>query len=152
MIDLQGVKFWLNTPPANTDNGAMTSYACDTKGFDYATVIIALGATDIAMTALKLQESDDNSAYSDVAGTIFGTSTLPAIDGGTVSTLPTATDDEGMFAIFVNLKGRKRYLKVVANAGDGIVGTQACIITILSRAERSARTMDDRYLLGNLIV
>ena len=39
-----------------------TGQSIDCLGFDYCEIVAMLGATDIAMTALKVQESDDDSS------------------------------------------------------------------------------------------
>jgi len=136
---LQECKYVNAIPPAAAlDNTSATTNSVKVAGFAKAAFIIALGATDIAVTALKVQESDDDSSYSDVTGAIFGTSTNSA---GSTSSLPTATSDNNLYAIFVNLQGRKKYLKLVATFGDGSVGgyiQATCILgggsTLLSAA------------------
>ena len=62
-------------PAAILDNTSATAVVIDTLGFDYMELPFCLGATDIAMTALYLQESDDNSTWANVSGTVFGTAT-----------------------------------------------------------------------------
>ena len=111
-------------PAAIIDNASATTAVVDTLGWDYAVFDIQLGATDIALTALKLQESDalngsDLDSGADVSGTVFGTSVN---DTGSASTLPSATDDNKLYAFFVDLRGRKRYLDLVATVGDGSSG------------------------------
>lgn len=152
MIDLQSTKLWLATPPELKDNAAFTSYALNTSGYDYVRYIIAVGAIDIDMVTLKLQESDDNITYTDVPGSIFGTSTVPAIDLGGVAALPSIASADSLFSIFVNLKGRKKWLQIVATGGNGAVGTYMCVIAELSRAEHSPRTAAERGLQAQLIV
>jgi hypothetical protein len=94
--------------------------------------VCLVGATDIAMAALKLQTSDTDSSYADLTGAIFGTSTN--IDGST-SALPTATDDNKVFVIEVDLRGKKRYFDLVATAGNGTAGTYFSAVAVLSRGE-----------------
>jgi len=75
MNQLQNTKLVSITPPAAiVDNASYTTASIDTQGWDYLQVVVYLGATDIAMTALKLQESDTDGSYSDVTGLVFGTS------------------------------------------------------------------------------
>ncbi|HXG66982.1 MAG TPA: hypothetical protein VNO70_17905 [Blastocatellia bacterium] len=145
MIDMQSVKFVSVTPPeAIRDNSSWATAEIDTKGFDYATILVYLGATDIAMAALKLQESDTSgSGFADVSGADFSVS--PA-------TLPSATDDNKLFAIFVDLTKRKRYLDLVMTAGDGATGTFAVALAILSRAEEAPNSASERGLSQQLIV
>lgn len=110
------------TPPAAiVDNAAFTTAEIDTLGFSYAIVNVYFGAMDIAMTALKVQESDTSgSGFADVTGLVFGTSTN---DAGSTSSLPSATSDNTIFSFFIDLRGRKRYLDVSATGGDGTLGT-----------------------------
>lgn len=133
MTPMQNIKLLSITPPAAIiDNASATTASVDTKGWDYLTVICYLGATDIAMTALKLQTSDTDSSYADLTGAIFGTSTN--IDGST-STLPAATDDNKFFVFQVDLRGKKRYFDLVATIGNGTTGTYFTALAILSKGE-----------------
>ena len=134
MNPAQHDKFVSITPPAAiVDNASYTTATIDTAGFAYLRVLVYLGATDIAMTALKLQESDDSgmSGAADITGLVYGTSASIA---GTTSALPTATDDNKCFAFEVDLRGRKRYIDLVATAGDGSTGTFLTAFALLSRA------------------
>lgn len=139
MIHLQGVKIVPVTPPgAILDNTSPTTNVIDTAGFDHCLIVVQLGALDIAMTALKVQESDVAASGTaltsgaDVPGLVYGTDKNIA---GSVSALPVATDDNKFFGFDVDLRARKRYLDVVATVGDGAAGTFLNIFAILSRAE-----------------
>ena len=149
MNKLQTVKMLNIVPPAAiVDNASFTTTEIDTAGYDYATVVCSLGASDIAMTALKMQESDaSGSGFADITGHVYGTST--DIDGST-SALPTATDDNGVFTFELDLKGRKRYLDLVATAGDGAAGTYMSALVILSKADEVPTTVSARGLTGAL--
>lgn len=138
MIPEQNNKYLIVTSPAAiVDNGSYTTNSIDTKGWDYLTVICTVGATDIAMAALKLGQSDTDSSYTDVTGLVFGTSTN--IDGST-SALPSATDDNKLFVFEVDLRGKKRYFDLTATAGNGTAGTYFSAVAILSRGEISPIT------------
>ena len=139
MIHAQNVKYVSITPPAAiVDDGSYTTAEVDTIGFDYATVVVYLGASDIAMTALAVTESDSSgSGHGNVTGLVYGTSTNVA---GSTSSLPSATDDNKFFLFEIDLRGRKRYLDLTATAGDGSAGTFATMLAILSRAEESPGT------------
>lgn len=128
MIHEQAVKYFLVTPPAAIlDDASAATAEIDTKGFDYLTVVHQIGATDIAMAALKLQESDETgTGFADIAESVFGGTDLPA--------LPSATNDNKLFVHFVKLNGRKRFIEVVATAGNGTAGTYYGCLAILSRA------------------
>ena len=140
MIAAQTTKFVNVTPPAAiVDNADFVTAVIDTAGFSHATIVAYIGATDIAMTALKVQESDDSgmSGPVDVTGLVMGTSNNIE---GSASVLP-SDDDDNTFQVFeVDLRGRKRYLDVVATAGNGAAGTFCAIFAILSRAEEVPAT------------
>lgn len=143
MNALQNVKVVNVTPPAAIkDAASFATTSIDTAGFGKLAVYFSLGATDIAMTALKLQEADDDSSYGDITGCVYGASGAPA--------LPTADDDNKVFGFFVNLAGRKRYIDLVATAGDGAAGTFGTCIAVLYNGE-GINTATERGLAANLI-
>jgi hypothetical protein len=143
MNALQNVKVVNVTPPAAiVDNASFTTNSIDTAGFGKLAVYFSLGATDIAMTALKLQESDVDSSYADITGCVYGATGAPA--------LPTANDDNKVFGFFVNLAGRKRYIDVVATAGDGSTGTFGSCIAVLYNGE-GINDATERGLAANII-
>lgn len=141
MITGQASKFVSITPPAAIiDNASATTASVDTKGFDYAVISVYFGAMDIAVTAMKLQESDDDSTYADITGATFAGS------------YPSATDDNKCFRFFVDLRGRKRYLDLVLTLGDGAAGTYVTAWAELSRAEQAPYDATTRGLGGQVIV
>ena len=129
-------------PAAIVDNAAYTTVQIDTLGFEYCEIIVAIGASDIAMVALKVQESDtDGSNFTDVTGLVYGTSVNTA---GATSTLPTDGSDGTLFKFEIDLRGRKRYLDLVATAGDGSTGTFASATARLSRAKNAPDTATEQ--------
>jgi hypothetical protein len=147
MNNLQNVKVVNVTPPAAIkDNASFATTTIDTLGFNKVAIYFALGATDIAMTALKVQESDDSgmSAAADITGAVYGATGAPA--------LPTADDDNKVFGFFIDLKGRKRYLDVVATAGDGSTGTFGACTAHLYNPLTTEDNATQRGLAANLIV
>lgn len=146
MFNLQNCKFVNVTPPAAiVDNAAFTTAIVDTRGFREVLFLVTLGALDIAVAAMKLQESDDSgmSGAVDIAGADF--SVLPL-------TLPSATDDNKLYGIFVDMRGRKRYLDLSLTGGDGATGTFATVLAVLSRAEETPNTAAERGLAQQAIV
>lgn len=137
-------------PAARVNNNSFTAATIDTAGFNTLLVDVQLGATDIAMTALKLQESDDSgmSNPTDIAGCVYGTSTNP--DTGTTSALPSASDSNKLFQFYVPLKGRKRYIKLVATAGNGTAGTFLSASAKLGDALAVPNTATTRGAAANL--
>jgi hypothetical protein len=143
MIALQNTKFVSVTPPgAILDNAVATTAEIDTAGWDYCTIVVYLGATDIAMDELTVTESDTSgSGHAAVTGLVFGTSAN--IDGST-SALPSATDDNTFQVFEIDLRGRKRYLDVTADVGNGTLGTYITILAILSRGSETGVTIAER--------
>lgn len=125
-------------PAAIVDNATATATAIDCKDARYAEIVLQLGATDIAMTALKLQECDTSGGtYADVAGATFS----GGLDiDGTALALPSATDDNQTAVFQVNLDNRKRYLKVVATFGDGTAGGYIAGVARLSELRSTPET------------
>ena len=136
----------ITAPAAKVKNASFTTLAVDTLGFSKLAIYAILGDTDIAMTALKLQESDDSgmSGATDITGSIYGATGAPA--------LPTATDDNKIFAFFVDLKGRKRYIDLVATAGNGSTGTFLCATYELGVGNETTDTAAERGLAANVII
>lgn len=111
-------------PDAIHDNTSLTILSpgyTDTFGLNHITYILQLGATDIALAALKLTECDTTGGtYTDVTGADFSVSPL---------TLPAATDDNKVYGIFCPINGlRKRYQKLVVTFGDGTVGGFGAVV------------------------
>lgn len=145
MKQIQDSKLVLVTPPgALIDNAVLVTASIDTKGFDQVDIYVIVGATDIGLTTLKVQESDTDANYVDVAGLIYGTS-------GT-STLPGALADNTALAFHIDMLGRKRFLDVSAVGGDGTTGSYVTIFAVLSRAKESPSTAAKRGLAQELSV
>lgn len=121
-------------PAAILDDASATAAEIDTIGANYAEVVVQLGATDIAMTALKLQHGDTSGgSFVDVTGATF--------DGGlntegTALALPSGTDDGQTCVFQVNLDATKRFLKVVATFGDGTSGGFVAAMARLSNVDQ----------------
>jgi hypothetical protein len=141
-MNRQDVKYVSITPPAViSDNATLTTAEIDTLGWDHMTIVLYEGATDIAMTALAVTESDTaGSGHANITGLVWGTSTN--IDG-TTSALPSATDDNLFQIAQIDLRGRKRYIDVTATTGDGAAGSYVTILGILTKAEVSPISMSE---------
>jgi len=80
---------------------------------------------------VKLQESDDNSTWVDITGAAF--------------TAPTDTDDNKMWACFVEKSGaRQRYVRVVSD--PGAAATLFAAVIILECLEQSPNTATEAGL------
>jgi hypothetical protein len=125
-------------PAAIIDNNSATADVIDTRGYDYATVIVQLGATDIALTALKLQASSTSGGvYADITGATFaGGSGL----GGATLALPSATDDGQTCVFQVDLRAKEPFLKLVVTFGDGTSGGFVAAVAVLTRGKIAPTT------------
>lgn len=133
MNPLQQCKFVSAIKPgALLDNNTATADVIDTRGFDYCTIVVQLGATDIAMTALKVQScATSGGSYADITGATFnGGEGL----GGATLALPSATDDGQTCVFQIDTKAKDPFFKVVATFGDGTTGGYVAASAILSRA------------------
>lgn len=119
----------VTSPVAIVDNASWTTNEIDTIGFRFCSIYVMLGALDIAIAALKVQESNTSgSGMADITETVFGGTGNPA--------LPGATADNNIYAIHIDLRGRKRYLDLVLTGGDGAAGSFATAWAVLSRGEQ----------------
>lgn len=129
-------------PGAIIDDAAITGQVIDTLGFNYCTIVFQMGATDIAMSALKLTEcASSGGSYDDVSGAVFGTSENIA---GTTSALPTATDDNNLFILEIDCRKRQRYLKPAGTFGNGTSGGFLAATAFLSQGSISPVTAAER--------
>lgn len=129
-------------PQARLNNASFSAASVDRKDFDYATLEVTLGATDIGLTTFKLQEADDNSTWTDVPNGDFSIS----------GTLPASTNSNTLWAWDINLTGRKRYLRPVITVGAGSAGAYLTAKFKLFRAEQEPYNAASRNLAGVLEV
>lgn len=135
----------LISPAAIVDDASWTTNEIDTLGYDYLKIHFFIGASDIAVAALAVTESDTSgSGHANVTGLVASGTTG---DGR----LPTATDDDKIFSMFIDLRGRKRYIDVTATAGDGTAGTFAAGLYELCRAKETPTTAAEQGLGGRMI-
>lgn len=145
----------VTSPAAIVDNASLSCLVVDTLGFRFARYVVWLGATDIALTACKIQEADattDTTTLTsgvDITGAIYGTSVN---DAGSTSSLPSATDDNKFFTFEIDLRGRKRYLNPVITVGDGTAGAFAAVWCELHRGENTPTTAAQKGVAQNLRV
>lgn len=94
--------------PTSTTNGATTTGTFDTLGYDYAVIDVCSTTSNAAtnnFSVLTLAEGDTTSSYSAVS------------TGDTDFTIPAAddTDPQVVAQMRVDLRGRKRHLKLSAS-------------------------------------
>ena len=89
-----------------TTDGSDAGFEIDTNNASYLVVqVFGSGGADVAFTNCKLQESDaSGSGQTDISGATASITT------------PASGEDEAYF--FVDLRGRKRYITVVADPGE----------------------------------
>lgn len=111
--------------PAAVGTSAVT-LTIDTLGYDYASVSVlrASNASTVFASVLKVEESDDNSSYSNVSGLV----------GGTDFTIPVVSDTASVAVVKldVDTKAKKRYLKVTATPA---VSVNTVVTARLSRGD-----------------
>ena len=131
MDPLQNTKNAILVAPQTIGTTAVSGYV-DTFGYDRLSVYY-IGATAVStdtITALKLQEGDTTSAFTDISGAVGGTDfTIPAPN--------TSTPDIVAFHVNLN-KPRKRYVNI-SITGDATVRTTA-VTGVLSRGTVSPTT------------
>lgn len=133
----------VTSPAAIVDDAAFTTNTIDTLGFAQLTIIVMLGALDIALAAFKVREGDasDMSDAADITGADFSVS--PA-------TLPAATADNNLYAVHIDLRGRKRYIDLSLTGGNGTSGTYAAAIAQLSNPQTYPSSAADRGFAAEL--
>lgn len=126
------------SPAAILDNTSATATVIDARDYDYCTIVVQLGATDIAITALKVQTaSTSGGSYTDLTGATFSGGTSP---DGTTLALPSATDDNQTCVFQIDMRGKNPFLQVVATFGDGTVGGFIAAVAILTKAHVAPST------------
>jgi len=135
MINFLDQKILGITPPAAiVNNASFTTAEVDSVQngvkYDWASVYVYLGATDVAVTSCKIQESDiSGSGFVDITGA-----------NGPASLSPTATDDNKFFVFHIDMRKRKRYLDLVLTIGSGSTGGFVTAFAILSRSKEVPST------------
>lgn len=125
------------TLPA-TGSSAVT-LVVDTLGVDYAsfTVLRGSNASTVFASVLKVEESDDNASYSNVAGYVGGTDfSIPAVAD---------TSATSVVKLDVSTVARKRYLKVTATPA---VSVPVAITGRLSRMQEAPASASEVGVIG----
>lgn len=137
MIHSQNDKV-VGSVPAAVGTSAVT-LTIDTLGYDHAsvTVLRASNASTVFASVLKVEESDDNSTYSNVSGLVGGTDfTIPAVSD---------TASAAIVKLDVDTKAKKRYLKVTATPA---VSVNTVVTARLSRGEVAPATASEAGCIG----
>lgn len=111
------LKFVNMLSPLLRDNQVISA-VFDRDGSDakFLYIVLMVGATDIATTGVKIQDSANNSDWNDL---YTGTSL-------------TATDDNKLSIFQVSLEGKERYVRLTATNADGTLGANMAVLGILT--------------------
>jgi hypothetical protein len=124
-------------PPETDATNASHTFSFDTKGFEAANILVGMNthATNkAALTACKITEGDTTTAYSAIVAFTGGTATSSSV--GFVIPNAVKMGGGGVMEFQVDLKARKRYLKVTLTPGDA-TANETYAIARLSRAHES---------------
>jgi hypothetical protein len=119
----QDNKFIQVIVPASV-NGAATVIDLDTKGWAYCSILVTIGSITGQFSVLKVAEADDDSNFSDVPGTRFGTDNTVA---GSLSVLPQTANRQEL--IEIDLRDRKKWLRLVCTTGGVTVLAAEAILS-----------------------
>ncbi len=105
----------------------------DAKGVLF---VVQLGATDVAASVLRVQQSDTKTD-----ATTLGGSPTTVHD---FATKPGANDDNALFGVYVpTSKWTERYLQLQATAGDGTTGTYLSALAVFDQPGTTGTTAAD---------
>jgi len=122
-------------PQAKVNNATASAGYIDTQGFRYLEVSVIIGALDVALTTLKLQECDTSGgSYVDVVGTRVGTDNN---DQAALSVLPTSASGNTIQKFEIDLRGRMRFIKPIVTVGNGSTGAYLAVVGKLWRGENT---------------
>lgn len=141
MIHSQNEKLLATLPTAAVGATATSTLTIDRLGYDYVSVsaIRASNSSTVFASVLKVEESDNNSDYSDVTALVGGGTggfTIPAVSD---------TSSAAVVKLDVDCRARKRYLKV--SMTPGATATLG-IVARLSRAENTPTTAAEAGVIG----
>jgi hypothetical protein len=143
MIHAQNHKVVGDVPTAAIGATATATLTIDTLGYDHASVNIlrAANASTVFANVIKVEESDDNSSYSNVTALVGGGSggfSIPAIAAS-------ATGSASILKLDIDTKAKKRYLKVSYTPG---ASATVSIVARLGRGEVSPATAAEAGVVG----
>jgi len=124
--------------PTSVGTSAVT-LTIDTIGWDHTSVSVlrASNASTVFASVLKVEESDDNSTFSNVSGFLGGTDfTIPAVSD---------TSSAAIVKLDINTQSKKRYLKVTATPA---VSVNTIVTARQSRGENAPSTASEAGVIG----
>jgi hypothetical protein len=144
MIHSQNHKVVANVESAAVGSTATATLTIDTLGYDHAsvTVLRASNASTVFANVIKVEESDDNAAYSNVTALVGGGTggfSIPAVSN---------TSATSILKMDIDTKAKKRYLKV--SYTPGVTATVA-MVARLGRGEESPVSNADAGVIGRVV-
>lgn len=144
MIHAQNHKVVAELPTAAVGSTATATLTIDTIGYDHAsvTVLRASNASTVFANVVKVEESDDNSSYSNVTALVGGGTggfSIPAVSN---------TSSAAILKFDIDTRAKKRYLKV--SYTPGATATVA-MVARLGRAEESPVSNSDAGVIGRVV-
>jgi hypothetical protein len=141
MIHAQNHKVVAELPAAAIGSTATATLTIDTRGWDHCslTVIRASNASTVFAAAVKVEESDNNSDYSNVTALVGGGTggfSIPAVSN---------TSAAAVLKMDIDTKAKKRYLKVSYTPG---ASATVAIVGRLGRGEESPVSASDAGVIG----
>ena len=139
-------------PQSVASNASVSCAIIDTKGYNYARFIVDIGATNINIASLYVNESDLSNMGSAaiVSGSNFGGDNN---DAGSTSSLPSNGSTNTAVCILINCKARKRYLQMVMSTAvlvnAAVLVSAACD---LSRPAETPRSASEAGLATRMVV
>ena len=145
MIHSQNHRVVGDVPAAAIGATATATLTIDTMGYDHASIAVlrASNASTVFANAIKVEESDDNSSYSNVTALVGGGTggfTIPGIAAS-------ATGSASILKLDVDTKAKKRYLKVSYTPG---ASATVSIVARLGRGEVSPETAAQAGVIGQV--
>ena len=141
MIHAQFEKFAATLPTAAVGSTATSTLTIDRLGYDHVSVsaIRASNASTVFASVLKVEESDNDSDYTDVTALVGGGA------GGFTIPVVSDTNSAAIVQMDIDCKAKKRYLKV--SMTPGATATLG-IVAGMSRAEVAPTTVAGKGLIG----
>ena len=141
MIHAQNDKVLATLPTAAVGATATSTLTIDRLGYDHVSVsaIRASNASTVFASVLKVEESDDNSSYSNVTALVGGGTggfSIPAVSD---------TNNAAIVKMDIDARAKKRYLKVSMTPG---ASATLGIVAHLSKAEEAPVSASEAGVIG----
>jgi hypothetical protein len=130
MNHLESTKTVASLGTADTATNATFTHSIDTLGFDYASIDVVMEAstatTAAVALALKLGQSDTNSAFADITAFVGGGS------GGFTIPTTSLTGASNIVRFNLDMRGKRRYLQVSATP---VAASVVCSVARLGKGD-----------------